>query len=309
MKYIVGLKYTNPSHEHVSLRRRVESRNAVVEASNEEEAILRASRQQRALGFTVREAGIVNSDLNESVQVNESNEEVESVDEAKKQLKPSYWRAEWRLGTQSEVDKNNKKIFDKLAKTDPVKAAAFHDNLMRMKKKDMKEEAVTEAKGEPPAEFMPSDTKLPRIKVPAKPKPGVRKRGPVGSFNKKGFWNPGVRYEEVEQVEEAKVSTVGASKASDSELANYLKKKVKKAQSGGGFKVSKPVKEEEMKPWVKAAQKKFDAETKAQNMGKKQAGTLAAKKERVAQKMIDAAKGTRNKVNMQPSIDMTKAEK
>ena len=67
-------------------------------------------------------------------------EEVEQVDEAKKPLKPSYWRAEWRLGTQTEVDKNNKKIYDRLAKTDPVKAAAFHDNLMRMKKKDMKEE-------------------------------------------------------------------------------------------------------------------------------------------------------------------------
>jgi hypothetical protein len=66
-------------------------------------------------------------------------EEVE-LDEAQKKLKPSYWKAEWRLGTQSEVDKNNKKIFDKLAKTDPVKAAAFHDNLMRMKKKDVKEE-------------------------------------------------------------------------------------------------------------------------------------------------------------------------
>ena len=77
--------------------------------------------------------------------VEKMTEEVESVDEAKKPLKPSYWKAEWRLGTQSEVDKNNKKIFDKLAKTDPVKAAAFHDNLMRMKKKDVKEEVVAEA--------------------------------------------------------------------------------------------------------------------------------------------------------------------
>ena len=66
-------------------------------------------------------------------------EELE-LDEAQKKLKPYHWRAEWRLGTETDVDKNNKKIFDKLAKTDPVKASAFHDNLMRMKKKDMKEE-------------------------------------------------------------------------------------------------------------------------------------------------------------------------
>ncbi len=76
--------------------------------------------------------------------VEKMTEEVE-LDEAQKKLKPSYLKAEWRLGTQSEVDKNNKKIFDKLAKTDPVKASAFHDNLMRMKKKDVKEEVVAEA--------------------------------------------------------------------------------------------------------------------------------------------------------------------
>ena len=76
--------------------------------------------------------------------VEKMTEEVE-LDEAQKKLKPSYLKAEWRLGTQSEVDKNNKKIFDKLAKTDPVKASAFHDNLMRMKKKYVKEEVVAEA--------------------------------------------------------------------------------------------------------------------------------------------------------------------
>lgn len=63
-------------------------------------------------------------------------EDVE-IDEAKKPLKPSYWKAEWRLGTQSEVEKNHKKIYDRLVKTDPAKAKAFHDSLMRMKNKDV----------------------------------------------------------------------------------------------------------------------------------------------------------------------------
>jgi hypothetical protein len=56
MKYQVQIKYTNPSHEHVSLRRRVESITRLVEAANEQEAINRATRQQRALGFIIKEA-------------------------------------------------------------------------------------------------------------------------------------------------------------------------------------------------------------------------------------------------------------
>lgn len=277
MKYVVGLKYTNPAHEHVSLRRRVESRNTVVEASNDQEALIRASRQQRALGFIVKDAAIVDKEsftINESKEMekdekekdkdemeseDESEEEddageeedekeddeedddetmlkktdenVESVDEAKKQLKPSYWRAEWRLGTQSEVDKNNLKIYKKLSATDPAKAKAFHDNLLKMKKKDMKEEV-----------------------------------------------------EQIDEVKQGKEYTkqqlVDKMKAGNWETSYDIKPgKHVELTHRSGKKVSVYVKEE-MKPWVKAAQKKFDAQAKAQKMGKKQAGTLAAKKER-----------------------------
>ena len=59
MKYIVQLSYTNPAHEHVSLRRRVDTVNRIVEAENENQAILRASQQQRSLGFMIKEAKIV----------------------------------------------------------------------------------------------------------------------------------------------------------------------------------------------------------------------------------------------------------
>jgi hypothetical protein len=62
MKYIVELKYTNPGHEHISLRRRVDSVARVVEASNEEEAINRAANQQRALGFKIQEAKVINEE-------------------------------------------------------------------------------------------------------------------------------------------------------------------------------------------------------------------------------------------------------
>jgi hypothetical protein len=62
MKYQVQISYTNPSHEHVSLRRRVETVNRLVEASNEDEAINRAANQQRSLGFKIQEAKVINEE-------------------------------------------------------------------------------------------------------------------------------------------------------------------------------------------------------------------------------------------------------
>lgn len=70
MKYIVELKYTNPGHEHVSLRRRVDTVTRLVEASNEQEALNRATNQQRALGFKIQEAKVV-TPATEPVQLSE----------------------------------------------------------------------------------------------------------------------------------------------------------------------------------------------------------------------------------------------
>jgi len=98
MKYVVQLSYTNPAHEHVSLRRRVDTVNRIIEAANENQAILRASQQQRALGFMIKEAKIVKEkekmkkkevvvDSNEKTEVAASGgmkEEVEQIDEARR---------------------------------------------------------------------------------------------------------------------------------------------------------------------------------------------------------------------------------
>jgi len=59
MKYIVELTISNPSHEHISLRKVQKKTNFVVEANNEPEAILRATRKFRSLGNYVHEATIV----------------------------------------------------------------------------------------------------------------------------------------------------------------------------------------------------------------------------------------------------------
>ena len=74
---------------------------------------------------------------------------------------------------------------------------------------------------------------------------------------------------------------------------------------------------EEMKPYVKRAQQKFDVERRAQELEDraktKQAGTIASRVARkaadtaksavVAQKAIDIAKGKKNKINMKPNLD------
>lgn len=74
---------------------------------------------------------------------------------------------------------------------------------------------------------------------------------------------------------------------------------------------------EEMKPYVKRAQQKFDVERRAQELEDraktKQAGTIASRVARkaadtaksavVAQRAIDIAKGKKNKINMKPDLD------
>jgi len=117
MKYLVQLKYTNPAHEHVSLRRRVDTVNRIVEAATEEEAINRIARQQRALGYLIQEAKVIDSD---------AKKEKEQLDEAKKPDASLVMRDELK----------NKMITDKDKQT-LGKVAAL---MASQKKKDVKEE-------------------------------------------------------------------------------------------------------------------------------------------------------------------------
>jgi hypothetical protein len=119
MKYIVELKYTNPGHEHISLRRRVDSVARVVEASTEEEAINRAANQQRALGFRIQEAKVV--------KPASLNEEVESVDEASKNLR---YDASAPLQTTAPVVKN----WQQAQSGDPRAKSAWAKHVRRIQK-------------------------------------------------------------------------------------------------------------------------------------------------------------------------------
>ena len=389
MKHVVELKYTNPSHEHVSLRRRVETVNRVVEAQNANEALNRAANQQRALGFRIQSANVVEQKveepttevLSEDVELEEGKvakalavgamalasmgakahtdttksvdqlakerpalaqrlhdigasgqvpasdkraaelqrkqdqempaserrakelkkEEVE-LDEAKKPLKPSYWRAEWRLGTQTEVDKNNKKIYDRLAKTDPVKAAAFHDNLMKLKKKDMKEEVeqVDEAnmRFDPEAAARPKSSDVKNfLNRDKNPRAAAASKKYIRRMTKLGGLGPNQ-----------------TKKDTEAHMKAHFEEVVTEAEREAGYK---------MPAHVAAAQKKFDTQSKGQGKMRPQAGTLAAakmkkeavdpgsmkvvnKKVKAAEKMINAAKGKVNRVDLKPTLDLEK---
>jgi hypothetical protein len=395
MKYVVQLSYTNPAHEHVSLRRRVDTVNRIVEASNENQAILRASQQQRALGFMIKEAKIVKEkekmkkkevvvDDNEKTEVAASggmkegfdpnpsdiaaylvdkhgkgkvtkdhvdayergrdsnkgidkeavmkhvqkmSEDVE-LDEAQKKLKPSYWRAEWRLGTQSEVDKNNKKIFDKLAKTDPVKASAFHDNLMRMKKKDVKEEVVTEAskEGKDVMRNMRASLKSMDLRhgvdsdkrdAGYKMSPAVKAAQAKSDALSKVVKRPQagtlaaakMRNEEIEYIEEKLTAGDPASKwisdfvASDNPKFAGKTKKERINMALGAFYAAKKGKNEEVEHVEEAADpgKLRVVNKKVEAQASKDTKT-SEKKSKATEKAIDVAKSKKNPVNLNPVL-------
>ena len=381
MKYQVQIKFTNPSHEHVSLRRRVDTITRIVEAANEAEAINRAANQQRALGFLIKEAEVyapVNGlhslalnnnepqkgkekkkklvgDDNEVTDVGASkgvkeaaggidsypllkkgeklkpmklkeDEEVE-LDEAQKKLRPSYWKAEWRLGTQSEVDKNNKKIFDKLAKTDPVKASAFHDNLMRMKKKDVKEEVeqIDERNMENKAKKNAMATKLGVSTYVYGKGVGVNKydhepsfKADPAGFKKVGrsvMQSPKTTSSQVTALKKANEEAVTEASKEGKDVMRNMRASLKSMDLRHGVDSDKREAGYKMSPAVKAAQAKSDALSKT--VKRPQAGTLAAakmKKEaaenngkqkarKAAEKMVNRAKSKANKIDVEPSIE------
>jgi len=129
---------TKPSRHTLAVRKMMDESEQIDEGGPGLWANIHAKRQRikRGSGERMRKVGDKGAPTPEQLK-SAKNEEIQEFDEAQKKLRPSRWRAEWRLGTQSEVDKNNKKIYDRLAKTDPDKAKAFHDNLMKLRKEEL----------------------------------------------------------------------------------------------------------------------------------------------------------------------------
>jgi hypothetical protein len=124
MKHIVELQYTNPSHEHVSLRRRVETVNRVVEAQSEEEALNRAANQQRALGFRIQSANVVEQKVEEpTTEVLSEDVELEEGKIAKALAVGAMSLAS--MGAKAHTDTT--KSVAQLAKERPALAQRLHD--------------------------------------------------------------------------------------------------------------------------------------------------------------------------------------
>lgn len=331
MKHVVELKYTNPSHEHVSLRRRVETVNRVVEAQTPDEALNRAANQQRSLGFRIQSANIVEQKIEEpnAEVIAEEVAAVEEVelDEAQKKLKPKYWRAEWRLGTQSEVDKNNKKIYDRLAKSDPAKAKAFHDNLAKMRKEEVMAEAEREA-----GYKMPAHVAAAQKKFDAQAKGQNKMRPQAGTLAAAKM-----KKEEVEAVEEGLMSGLkkaqvkwktahravyGKDPTVKSMVVGAVAKlagaKMKTARAVGAAVGGKPVSKQQQAAAAQRAGKAGMAKMRneeshdsndvnAHVKGKKAADKMTKKAAEMRKSKIE---GSVNKINMEPTMDLNKkAEK
>ena len=372
MKYQVQISYTNPAHDHVTLRRRVETITRLVEASTEGEALNRAANQQRALGFIIREAKVIESDAKkekEQLEEVQLNEEVEQVKEGAKEdaaellggpvkTKPKMppgkrspgsryvrglARKAMKAGMKKEeveqIDEISPGLARKAAAASQLKAIEFsgYSGLANLYNKEGKKEG----------------NRLDRKSDKAMDYIGKR-QGQKG-VDKVNRMVTRVVGEEVEQVDELKKSTLASyvgkaagrlaaasrlqrdfEKDGNTALAGEFEQSAQKKKVGIQKAANKLAKEEvgadkrdagyKMSPAVRKAQAESDRLSKVEKPV--QAGTLAAqrrreamKKEEVnlseqevinnkkskaadtAKKMVNAAKGKMNKINLDPKVD------
>jgi len=211
-------------------------------------------------------------------------EEVE-LDEAQKKLKPSYWRAEWRMGTKSDVDKNNKKIYDKLIKTDPEKAAKFHDSLMKMRKEEVEQtdEALLPKQQAVADKLKASELAANKEKAGYKFGKSLR-MGKVAAVHKS--MEREMQKESVEYIEEKLTAADPASEwikdfvASDNPKFEGKSKKERIQMALGAYYAAKRSKNE-------ATEKKYNE-----------------KEVKHAEKKQDKKQGSLNKIEMEPEIEM-----
>lgn len=239
MKYLVQLKYTNPSHEHVSLRRRVDTVNRIVEAATEEEAINRIARQQRALGYLIREAKVIESDAKKEKE--QLDEEVERIDEMEKDVSGPGRDGDGAHFTGSRDKKPIIKMTDKQRKESERMAAALSSAAMNHSKLKARKKLANEEVG--------ADKRDAGYKM----SPAVRKA---------------------------------------------------QAESDRLSKVEKPVQAGTLAAQRRRQAMKTEAMDPNESKGEKKIVKTTKKAAKAAQKMVNAAKGRMNKINIQPTMDI-----
>ena len=328
MKYQVQIKYTNPSHEHVSLRRRVESVTRLVEAANEQEAINRATKQQRALGFNITEAEVyapvtglhsLALNNNEPQKGKEKKKVLVGKDGEKTDIAAAGGvKKEEKGGTESyPLLKKGEKLkpmkigegFD----TDPKDIAAYlvdrhgkgkvtMDHIEAYERRRDSHRPIE--KHEVMKHVKKMSEEVEAVEEGADDWKKAFKRVAAKNYEKDiaAVRSSAHRLDKATQSFPAKPDT----KPTDSNI-DYIKQKARKG-------VTKPHSMQEevgadkrvagykMSDAVRKAQKKSDELSKVEK--KPQAGTLAAQKSRkAAERMVNRAKGNTNKIDVAPTIE------
>ena len=268
MKYLVELSFTNPSHEHVSLRRRVEKVTRIVEATNEDQAILRASQQQRSLGFFIKEAKVVK----DKEEMNVGDEEKTEVASAGKVMKKAEKKDKENEEAAEEVEEGAKdwqKAFKKVA------AKNYEKDIMAVRSSAQRLDKAMQSFSKP--DTKPADSNIDYIKQ--KVRKGVTK--PHSMQEESGDDKRDAGYKMSPAVR-------AAQKKSDA-----LSKVVKRPQAGTLAAVHKSM-ERTMERNMKTEEKKPEIKSH--------------KARKAAEKMINKAKGRMNKINMNPEIEVNKGE-
>jgi hypothetical protein len=280
MKYQVQISYTNPSHEHVTLRRRVETVTRLVEASTEGEALNRAANQQRALGFRIQEAKVL-----QPLQPISLKEEVEQMDE---------------------VNRNKTKTDDH--------GGRYLAGLKLDKMKAMKEEAeqVDEAnmRFDPEAAATPKSRDVQNFRMKdTNRRAGALSKKYVRRMTKLGGLGPNQTKKDTEAHMKA---NFGEEFGADKRDAGYkMSPAVRKAQGESDrlSKVVKPVQAGTLAAQRRRAEMKKEAVEPGETRVVNKAVKTSKKATKAAEKMVSAAKGKLNKINVKPTMDLTGQEK
>jgi hypothetical protein len=312
MKHIVEIKYTNPSHEHVSLRRRVETVNRVVEAQSADEALNRAANQQRSLGFRIQSANVVEQKVEEpTTEVLSEDVELEEGKIAKALAVGAMSLAS--MGAKAHTDTT--KSVAQLAKERPALAQRLHDigaagqvpasdkraaELQRKQDQEMpaserrakelkKEEAeqVDEAnmRFDPEAAARPKSSDVKNFLNRGKnARAGAASKKYIRRMTKLGGLGPNQTKKDTEAHMKAHFEEVEISEASkEGKSVMYgMRASMKAMDLRHGIDSDKRDSGYKMSPAVRAAQAKSDALSKVEKPV--QAGTLAALKRREMKK-------------------------
>jgi hypothetical protein len=270
MKYQVQIKYTNPSHEHVSFRRRVESVTRLVEASSETEALNRAANQQRALGYMIKEATVMKPEADDKSEYKQKKKKKVVDDNENTEISVENGDIKEGFDTDPKdiaaylVDRHGKgkvtmdhiEAYER--RRDSHRPIEKHEVMKHVKKMSEEVEQIDEMDKSQPSSSRGAEG----LATGTKATPVTAKKAAADALK---LLKKKVNHvkEEVEAVAEADVT-------------KDLRTSMKMMDLRHGVDADKRDKGYKMSATVRAAQKKFDAQSKGQGKMRPQAGTLAA---------------------------------